>query len=275
MCLFSDVLTLVHPLHTNTSTLMCRPSIPSCLRDQSFLLLCILAHAHLDHTLCSRPPPSTCFPTGDLLESLVQVYMSSLTCSSVLFPPHGAAELMSEFSSESALIRHPSLVIERQFARLTLCRKWCSYSAASSSTTPFRPPTSRRALASLSLPSPSPIPDTASRQLQEYLDNTYDLDETLFSGITGKPRAFKFLSSSFASDESAFYKCPDRLRLPLVFYVAHPAVVFVNKMMLAGLIKERVNPTFEALFETGVDEMSWDDTVRFSFVALQRSHTNS
>jgi hypothetical protein len=39
-------------------------------------------------------------------------------------------------------------------------------------------------------------------------------------------------------------------------------------MMLAGLIKERVNPTFEALFETGVDEMSWDDTVRASLLCL-------
>ena len=69
--------------------------------------------------------------------------------------------------------------------------------------------------------------------------------------------------------------------MPLVFYVAHTSVVFVNKMLLAGLLtvcssrpfvlpqltrvvhQERVNPEFEALFETGVDEMSWDDTENY------------
>ena len=43
--------------------------------------------------------------------------------------------------------------------------------------------------------------------------------------------------SCLFTDESVFYKCPDRLRLPLVFYFAHTAAVFVNKLMLAGLAK--------------------------------------
>ncbi|CAM9119634.1 unnamed protein product, partial [Lampetra planeri] len=64
-------------------------------------------------------------------------------------------------------------------------------------------------------------------------------------------------------DESTFYLSPERLRLPLVFYFVHPAVVYLNKMMLAGLITERVDPEMEAMFETGVDEMSWDDTENF------------
>lgn len=84
-------------------------------------------------------------------------------------------------------------------------------------------------------------------QLKEYFLNTYDLDELIFTAI---------------KDEKYFYKCPDRLRLPLIFYLAHTASVFVNKMMLAGLIDKRVNRDFETMFETGVDEMSWDDTVR-------------
>ena len=42
--------------------------------------------------------------------------------------------------------------------------------------------------------------------------------------------------TSLHADNAAFYTCPDRLRLPLVFYVAHTSAVFVNKMMLAGLI---------------------------------------
>ena len=63
--------------------------------------------------------------------------------------------------------------------------------------------------------------------------------------------------------KEAFYMCPDRLRLPLIFYYAHTAVVYWNKMMLAGLVDRRLNPDFETMFETGVDEQSWDDTVRY------------
>ncbi|CAK8675649.1 unnamed protein product [Clavelina lepadiformis] len=85
-------------------------------------------------------------------------------------------------------------------------------------------------------------------QLLEYFENTYTLDEWLFSSL---------------KEEGYFYKCPDRLRLPLIFYYCHPAVVYVNKLILADLIQERVNENFEAMFETGVDEMSWDDTENY------------
>ena len=44
----------------------------------------------------------------------------------------------------------------------------------------------------------------------------------------------------FVADANSIYKCPDRLRLPLVFYYAHTAVVYINKLMLAGLIKVRL-----------------------------------
>lgn len=84
--------------------------------------------------------------------------------------------------------------------------------------------------------------------LLAYFENSYDLNESLFTAL---------------KDESAFYKCPDRLRLPLIFYYCHTAVVYVNKLMLAGLMKERINFEYEKLFETGVDEMSWDDTENF------------
>ena len=33
------------------------------------------------------------------------------------------------------------------------------------------------------------------------------------------------------------YKSPDRLRLPLIFYLAHTASVYINKLLLAGLIR--------------------------------------
>ena len=54
---------------------------------------------------------------------------------------------------------------------------------------------------------------------------------TLKSMIVHKHNIFCLL------DESSFYKCPDRLRLPLIFYFGHTAAVYVNKLMLAGLLK--------------------------------------
>jgi hypothetical protein len=76
-----------------------------------------------------------------------------------------------------------------------------------------------------------------------YFRNTWALTETLFS--------------SLASD-AAFYMVPDSLRRPLIFYFGHPAALYINKGHLAGLV-DMVNPYFCKLFETGVDEMSWDD----------------
>jgi hypothetical protein len=49
------------------------------------------------------------------------------------------------------------------------------------------------------------------------------------------------------------------LRHPLIFYYGHPAALYVNKLRVAGLLKEPINPYYEVIFETGVDEMSWDD----------------
>ncbi|GFO10818.1 5-histidylcysteine sulfoxide synthase [Plakobranchus ocellatus] len=89
---------------------------------------------------------------------------------------------------------------------------------------------------------------TKQADIINYFVNSYDLYESLFLGL---------------KDESVFYKSPDRLRLPLVFYFGHTAAVFANKLVLAGLIKERVNLEFETMFETGVDEMSWDDTENY------------
>ncbi|GCC38570.1 hypothetical protein chiPu_0017085 [Chiloscyllium punctatum] len=95
---------------------------------------------------------------------------------------------------------------------------------------------------------PCNLETCTKEEILEYFENTYDLDETLFSAL---------------KDESSFYLCPDRLRLPLIFYFCHPPVLYINKLLLTGLIKEQVNPSFEALFETGVDEMSWDDTENY------------
>ena len=44
----------------------------------------------------------------------------------------------------------------------------------------------------------------------------------------------------------------------MVFYYGHVASLYVNKMLLAGLINKGINKEFENIFETGVDEMTWD-----------------
>lgn len=60
-------------------------------------------------------------------------------------------------------------------------------------------------------------------------------------------------------NEQAFQQKSIPLRHPLIFYFGHTATFFVNKLLLAGLLSERINPKFESMFAVGVDEMSWDD----------------
>nr|AMM72581.1 5-histidylcysteine sulfoxide synthase [Paracentrotus lividus] len=95
---------------------------------------------------------------------------------------------------------------------------------------------------------PCDLSNCTKQQILDYFENSYSLNESIFAAL---------------KTEDAIYKAPDRLRLPLIFYYAHTAVVYINKLMLAGLIEERVNFEYETMFETGVDEMSWDDTENY------------
>lgn len=96
-----------------------------------------------------------------------------------------------------------------------------------------------------------PIPNLASCSRQDvlnYFNNSWTLTELLFSALQG---------------DEPFYRPPyHSLRHPLIFYYVHPAVLYVNKLRLAGLLDSPVDPHFESLFETGVDEMSWDDMAK-------------
>jgi 5-histidylcysteine sulfoxide synthase/putative 4-mercaptohistidine N1-methyltranferase len=85
---------------------------------------------------------------------------------------------------------------------------------------------------------------TARATLRDYFHATFDRYESLFETL--------------ASDE-AFIRKPISLRHPLIFYLGHTATFFVNKLVLAGLVEQRINPRFESMFAVGVDEMSWDD----------------
>lgn len=93
-----------------------------------------------------------------------------------------------------------------------------------------------------------PLPNLATctrAAVRAYFDNGWTLTELLFSALVG---------------EEAFYRPPyHHLRHPMVFYYCHPPALYVNKLRVAGLIAEPLNPYFERIFETGVDEMRWDD----------------
>lgn len=81
-------------------------------------------------------------------------------------------------------------------------------------------------------------------EIRNYFHTTLDRYEQLFETLR---------------NDEAYYKKPISLRHPLIFYLGHTATFFVNKLILAGLIGERINPRLESIFAVGVDEMSWDD----------------
>lgn len=80
---------------------------------------------------------------------------------------------------------------------------------------------------------------------QDYFDNTWALTEVLFAGL---------------KDEDAFFCPPGHgLRHPLIFYYGHVATLYINKLRVAGVLDAPINAYYEQIFETGVDEMGWDD----------------
>lgn len=94
---------------------------------------------------------------------------------------------------------------------------------------------------------PSLVGDDIAAKREEiriYFHATFDRYEQLFEVLTG---------------DAAFTEKPIPLRHPLIFYYGHTATFFVNKLLLAGLLPERINSRFESIFAVGVDEMSWDD----------------
>ncbi len=88
--------------------------------------------------------------------------------------------------------------------------------------------------------------DICSREdILDYFNNSWTLTELLFQGIRV---------------EEAYKRPPyHQLRHPMIFYYGHPAVLYLNKMRIAGLFSDPVNLYLEKVLETGVDEMSWDD----------------
>jgi len=88
-------------------------------------------------------------------------------------------------------------------------------------------------------------PATAKREeLRRYFHQTCEIYERLFTLIR---------------DDASYYERHEPLRHPLIFYLAHPAVFYVNKLTAGRYITERIDPRIESMMAVGVDEMSWDD----------------
>ncbi|WP_069790584.1 5-histidylcysteine sulfoxide synthase [Cyanobacterium sp. IPPAS B-1200] len=71
-----------------------------------------------------------------------------------------------------------------------------------------------------------------------YLDWGWCREDILFKSILNR---------------DTYYLNPDPLRNPLIFYLGHSAVFFINKLIMVGLLQKRINPDYERLFEMGVD----------------------
>ncbi len=81
-------------------------------------------------------------------------------------------------------------------------------------------------------------------EVREYFHKTFTFYEKLFD--------------SFVNDD-VFYERPEPTRHPIIFYFGHTATFFINKLVVSGIIHERIDPDFESMFAIGVDEMNWDD----------------
>jgi len=87
-------------------------------------------------------------------------------------------------------------------------------------------------------------PEQKRAEILRYFHATFDIDEKLYESLRY---------------DDTFNLRADRLRHPLIFYFGHTATFFVNKLIIARVIDQRINPRFESMFAVGVDEMSWDD----------------
>jgi hypothetical protein len=81
-------------------------------------------------------------------------------------------------------------------------------------------------------------PELKRREILQYFQDTYTLYERLYYDTM---------------TNEAFYMRADPLRHFLIFYLGHTAVLYVNKLRLGKVIKDRINKHYESLFAVGVD----------------------
>ena len=81
-------------------------------------------------------------------------------------------------------------------------------------------------------------------EIKQHFLSTWDTYEKLFECL---------------KNDQSYYQQPEPLRHPLIFYLAHTAVFYVNKLRVSKLIEDNIDEHIESMMAIGVDEMSWDD----------------
>lgn len=85
---------------------------------------------------------------------------------------------------------------------------------------------------------PPKLDDCDRQVIMDYFENAWQLEDILMNSLV---------------EEETFYLNPDPLRNPLIFYLGHSAVFYINKLIRVELLQKRLNPDYEILFEIGVD----------------------
>ena len=93
-------------------------------------------------------------------------------------------------------------------------------------------------------------------EITQYFLETYESFEKLFELFI---------------DDNIFYEQPEPLRHKLIFYFGHTAVFYINKLILAQELFNRIDPELESIFGIGVDEMSWDDLQNIKFPTVTKT----
>ncbi len=79
-----------------------------------------------------------------------------------------------------------------------------------------------------------PLPNTRNftrQSVLDYFDNVWTMTEILFASL---------------QTTDAFIRQPyHQLRHPMMFYYGHPAVLYINKFRVAGLLEDGINQYFE------------------------------
>ena len=92
-----------------------------------------------------------------------------------------------------------------------------------------------------SLPLLNLSPGITKKHIMDYFDNTWTMTEVLNAALQGH--------------KSFFVAPPHNLRHPMVFYYGHTACLYINTLIIAGLLPGPLNAEYERVFEMGVDEV--------------------
>ena len=120
-------------------------------------------------------------------------------------------------------------------------------------------------------------PEEKRAEIRAYFHATFDKTEQLFGLLTKYVPSHRALGHQIPPQgglgshvtisspvclacrsprDEAYYIKHETLRHPPIFYYGHTACFFVNKLILAKTVTERINPKIEHMCAVGVDEMS-------------------